>query len=219
LVGEQHFKTRGHFFAVAAEAMRRILIDRARQKRCVKRGGRRARVDLDPEHVVAPERSDDLLSLDDALNRLAVHDQRKARLVVAAIKLFSDALEADPKLADNRTFQHRYNAACYAALAGFGKGNDESSPNEAARATLRKQALGWLKAELAVWVKLVKSGDASEKPMAVHALLHWKQDADLVGVRDTRELARLPEAERKEWRSLWADVEDALLNHYAGPRP
>ncbi len=81
LVGDLHFENRRHFFAAASEAMRRILIDRARQKRSKKRGRGRARVNLDPERMVAPERSDDLLSLDDALNRLAAHDPRKAKLV------------------------------------------------------------------------------------------------------------------------------------------
>ena len=139
------------------------------------------------------------------------------RRYAAATKLLSDALEADPKLADNRGLQHRYNAACYATLAGSGTGIDDPSPDEAARARLREQALGWLKAELTVWSKLAKSGNAREKPFVELTLTHWKQDPDLVGVRDTAQLARLPEAERKEWRLLWADVEDALLMLYAGP--
>jgi RNA polymerase sigma factor (TIGR02999 family) len=81
LVGDQHFENRCHFFAAAAEAMRRILIDRARQKKSEKRGGGRARIQVDPEHMVAPARSEDLLALDDALNRLAARDPRKAKLV------------------------------------------------------------------------------------------------------------------------------------------
>ena len=81
LVGEQHFENRRHFFATAAEAMRRILIDRARQKKSKKRGGGRRRVDIEPDHILANERSQDLLALDDALNLLAAHDPRKAKLV------------------------------------------------------------------------------------------------------------------------------------------
>jgi RNA polymerase sigma factor (TIGR02999 family) len=61
--------------------MRRILIDRARERRAAKRGGGRARADLDPDRLPAPERSDDLLALDEALTRLAAKDQRKAKLV------------------------------------------------------------------------------------------------------------------------------------------
>ncbi len=73
--------SRGHFFAAAAEAMRRILIDQARRKRADKHGGGRLRVDL-PEDVAALDaRSDDLLALDEALTRLERHDPDAARLV------------------------------------------------------------------------------------------------------------------------------------------
>ena len=72
---------RGHFFAAAAEAMRRILIERARRTQSLRRGGDRDRLDLDPAELAAPERSDDLLALDEALDRLAIKDARKAELV------------------------------------------------------------------------------------------------------------------------------------------
>src|SRR5437667_1915297 len=66
----QHFNSRGHFFAAAAEAMRRILVDQARRKQADKHGGGRSRVDL-PEDLAAPEaRSDDLVALDEALSQL-----------------------------------------------------------------------------------------------------------------------------------------------------
>jgi RNA polymerase sigma factor (TIGR02999 family) len=61
--------------------MRRILIDRARARRAEKRGGRRERADFDPDQLPAPERSADLLALDEALTRLAAKDPRKAKLV------------------------------------------------------------------------------------------------------------------------------------------
>jgi RNA polymerase sigma factor (TIGR02999 family) len=77
----QHWNSRGHFFAAAAEAMRRILVDNARRKRTNKHGGDRQRCDLDAEALVAPEPNVDLLALDAALNRLAEHDPLKARLV------------------------------------------------------------------------------------------------------------------------------------------
>ena len=76
-----HWKNRGHFFAAAAEAMRRILIDRARERQAHKRGGGRDRAPLDLDHLPASERSDELIALDDALTRLAAKDARKAKLV------------------------------------------------------------------------------------------------------------------------------------------
>jgi RNA polymerase sigma factor (TIGR02999 family) len=71
----------GHFFAAAAEAMRRILVENARRKRCRKRGGDRTRQTLDSDQVAAPEVSEDLLALDEALTKLAASDPRVAQLV------------------------------------------------------------------------------------------------------------------------------------------
>jgi RNA polymerase sigma factor (TIGR02999 family) len=72
---------RGHFFAAAAEAMRRILIDQARTKQSQRRGGGRKRRDLDPLEIATPEPSLDLLALDEALERFEQLDAPKARLV------------------------------------------------------------------------------------------------------------------------------------------
>jgi RNA polymerase sigma factor (TIGR02999 family) len=77
----QHWNTRGHFFAAAAEAMRRILVENARRKSSRKRGGDRRRIDLDSLEVAAPQGRDDLLALDEALSRLADADPQAAELV------------------------------------------------------------------------------------------------------------------------------------------
>jgi RNA polymerase sigma factor (TIGR02999 family) len=77
----QHWNSRGHFFAAAAEAMRRILVDQARHKRSRKRGGDRARQDLDRLEVALPEVPEDLLALDEALTKLAATDKTAADLV------------------------------------------------------------------------------------------------------------------------------------------
>ena len=77
----QDWGGRGHFFAAAAEAMRRILVDQARRKQTRKHGGGRQRQEVDAEVVVAPEPDVDLLALDAALCRLAEHDPLKAKLV------------------------------------------------------------------------------------------------------------------------------------------
>jgi RNA polymerase sigma factor (TIGR02999 family) len=77
----QHWNTRGHFFAAAAEAMRRILVDQARRKQAVKHGVDRLRIDL-PEDLAIPDaRSWDLVALDEALSLLERHDEGAARLV------------------------------------------------------------------------------------------------------------------------------------------
>ena len=81
LVGDQHFENRGHFFAAAAEAMRRILIDQARTKTSQKRGGGQQRHDIDGLDIAAPEPAIDLLTLDETLSRFEKVDQLKAQLV------------------------------------------------------------------------------------------------------------------------------------------
>jgi RNA polymerase sigma factor (TIGR02999 family) len=80
----QQFDGQRHFFAAAAEAMRRILVDRARRRNSLKRGGKRERQPLDSELIACPPDArpiDDLLALDDALNKLAAEDASKADLV------------------------------------------------------------------------------------------------------------------------------------------
>jgi RNA polymerase sigma factor (TIGR02999 family) len=78
---QQHWNSRGHFFSAAAEAMRRILVDRARRKNSAKAGGLLGRVQLNDGELAAPARTIDLVALDDALDALAKRDARKAQLV------------------------------------------------------------------------------------------------------------------------------------------
>jgi RNA polymerase sigma factor (TIGR02999 family) len=75
------WQNRAHFFAVSAQLMRRILVDIARSRGQVKRGSGMAEMALDEAFVVAPERSTDLVLLDEALTRLAEMDSRKAQVV------------------------------------------------------------------------------------------------------------------------------------------
>jgi len=79
--GPQDWNGRGHFFSAAAEAMRRILVERARQKASQKRGGGLKRVDLDCVDLAIDSNSDVLLALDDALQRYAVKDPQGAELI------------------------------------------------------------------------------------------------------------------------------------------
>jgi RNA polymerase sigma factor (TIGR02999 family) len=78
---EAHCDSRAHFFAAAAEAMRRILVEKARRKNRLKHGGGRLRVDLEAADFLAMEPSEDLDALDQALNKLAAEDPAKAELV------------------------------------------------------------------------------------------------------------------------------------------
>jgi RNA polymerase sigma factor (TIGR02999 family) len=78
---EPHWNGRGHFFAAAAEAMRRLLVERARRKRRVRHGGGRARIDLENLDVEAERGADDLLALDEALQRLSADEPAAAEVV------------------------------------------------------------------------------------------------------------------------------------------
>src|SRR5215471_12650651 len=77
----QEWNGRGHFFGAAAEAMRRILVDRAREKKALKRGGNLERLDVDALELPSPMPDDELLALDEALDRLATVDTRAAEMV------------------------------------------------------------------------------------------------------------------------------------------
>jgi RNA polymerase sigma factor (TIGR02999 family) len=78
---EQKWKHRGHFFAAAAESMRRILVEKARRKQRVKHGGEHPRVEMDDERLVCSVPSDQLIALDEALERFGQEEPEKAQLV------------------------------------------------------------------------------------------------------------------------------------------
>jgi RNA polymerase sigma factor (TIGR02999 family) len=78
---QTHWEGRGHFFAAAAEAMRRILIENARREQRLKHGGGRARVNLEAAASLADESGEDLLALDEALTKLAAEEPARAELV------------------------------------------------------------------------------------------------------------------------------------------
>ncbi len=75
------WQSKPHFFAVAAQLMRRIMVDHARERRALKRGGDALRVTLDEAAIVAKERAAELLALDEAMEKLAAFDLRKSRIV------------------------------------------------------------------------------------------------------------------------------------------
>jgi RNA polymerase sigma factor (TIGR02999 family) len=102
----QRWNSRGHFFAAAAEAMRRILVENARRRGSRKRGGGRAREALDEENLAAPQAPDELLALDEALGQLAERDAQAAELVKLryfaglTVKQAAQALGISPRSAD-----------------------------------------------------------------------------------------------------------------------
>ena len=103
---EQHWDSRGHFFAAAAEAMRRILVESARRKRAQKHGGGLVRRDLDDLALAAPELGEDLLALNEALEKFAKEEPVKSELVKLrhfaglSVDQAAEALNISPATAD-----------------------------------------------------------------------------------------------------------------------
>jgi RNA polymerase sigma factor (TIGR02999 family) len=106
--GDQHWENRRHFFLAAAEAMRRILIERARHKQAERHGGHWQRISLDDVEPVADGRSADLLALDEALTKFASEDSVKAQLVTLRFFAGLSVQEAADALGISRATADRY---------------------------------------------------------------------------------------------------------------
>jgi tetratricopeptide (TPR) repeat protein len=141
---------------------------------------------------------------------------RLKRLTAAAARFWTDALATEPRLAANLNAGHRYNAACSAALAAAGKGEDAARLSDSQRLALRRRALTWLQADSSAWTRLFAAGKVDRSDLA-RALTHWQKDADLAGIRDREALAKLPAQEQKAFAQLWSDVA-ALLAKTGAPR-
>jgi RNA polymerase sigma factor (TIGR02999 family) len=127
----QHWNSRGHFFAAAAEAMRRILVERARQKRGPRRGGDHVRISLDAACHVSDERLDEMLAVSDALDALAGESPTKADLVKLRYFAGMTQQEAAEALGISRATADRYwayaKAFLYSALED--ENGAENSPS------------------------------------------------------------------------------------------
>jgi serine/threonine-protein kinase len=124
----------------------------------------------------------------------------------AAVRFYQEAFAAEPKLANDLSTPHRYNAACAAALAAAGQGKDADKLESKERSRWRRQALDWLRADLTQWSKQMEKGSSHVQT----TLKHWQQNPDLASVRDEANLAKLPTEEQPGWRQLWAGVKNTL---------
>jgi tetratricopeptide (TPR) repeat protein len=129
------------------------------------------------------------------------------KLNVTAVRFYEQAFSLKPELAGDFKAAHRYNAACAAARASDGKGEDVDKLDDKERSRWRQQALRWLGADLVLRGKQIDGKDPKTQAAAQSALKYWQHDADLAGVRDEKALAQLPEAERAAWQQFWTEVE------------
>ncbi len=104
--------------------------------------------------------------------------------------------------------QHRYNAACSAALAAAGQGEDARLLPDKVVVMFRRWALGWLRDDLRALAQLAEQNNPAVKQAIQQRMAHWWNDPDLACVRDRSALDRLSDQERAAWRSLWRDVDE-----------
>jgi tetratricopeptide (TPR) repeat protein len=128
----------------------------------------------------------------------------------AAAGLYADVFAADSKLEGDLKASHRYNAACFAALAAAGQGEDATGLDDNERARLRQQSLGWLRADLTSRTAQLMTGKPIDRTDVLATMKHWQKDSDLAGIRDEVALAKLPPAEREAFTRLWSDVAKLL---------
>jgi serine/threonine protein kinase/Tfp pilus assembly protein PilF len=127
-------------------------------------------------------------------------------LPATGVRLYARAFALQPHVIDDPNSGHRYNAARAAALAGCGQGRDSPPPSESQRARLRRQAIEWLRTDLAAWRVWQAQEPDKARPVVVQQMDHWQREPDLTGVRDEAGLARLPAGERSRWQRLWQEV-------------
>jgi tetratricopeptide (TPR) repeat protein len=184
----------------------------------------RKAIELDPRNArarTALARAQRLAAVQDKLPALlkadfkpTTNEERLALSELCKIKklyrtsagLCAGAFAADPKLADDLKAGHRYNAACFAALAAAGLGEDTGKLDDTEKARLRKQARDWLRADLALRTKQLESGEPADRIAVGQTMKHWQQDSDLAGIRDEGALLSLPAEECARWEKLWTDV-------------
>jgi serine/threonine-protein kinase len=130
----------------------------------------------------------------------------------AAAQCFEKAFTDQPRLAEDLTRQWRFSAARVAALAGCSQeGKDDPPLDDSARAQWRRQAVGWLRADLAARARQADDDKAEVRAELAKTLELWKDVHEFAGLRDAPELAKRSEEERRACRELWAEV-DALLS-------
>jgi len=167
-------------------------------KRCQQLLKLERRADLVAEGRARPSAATELLELARFCRKYHKHH--------AAAQLYALAFAAAAASAENQAPPDRYHAACSAALAAAGQGRDAGRHDDKEKARLRKQALDWLRADLALGTKQLENGKPADRAAVQQALRHWQKDTDLAGLRDKAALAKLPADEQKAFTELWADL-------------
>lgn len=146
----------------------------------------------------------------------------RTRHFAAAADLWARAFASNPNLGREGGREARVQAAQAAARAATGAGREESRPDETTRERLRHQALLWLHAELADCNGLLSGTSSWERSRVASRLGRWQVDESLASVREAKSLTALPDAEAREWRAFWSEVEttkNRATTYVPLPRP
>ena len=130
-------------------------------------------------------------------------------LYATAARLQKEAFAEEPELGADPTTFRRYNAACAAARAAAGEGEEGKLLDGPARALWRVQALHWLEADLAALRRLLEEGSLGKEAL-IGRLGEWKTDGDMAGLREEDRLSALEEEERTRCRALWKALDDLM---------
>jgi hypothetical protein len=132
------------------------------------------------------------------------------------VRLYTSAFAADPQLAEDVKAGHCYHAACAAALAGSGHGENGGDLSQEERARWRMMACSSLAEDLAAWARNWESGIVADRDLVRRTLTGWLIDPDFAGLREPGVLNRLSIEERDEWLALWKQSH-ALIQRVATP--
>jgi hypothetical protein len=136
---------------------------------------------------------------------------------LAAARFWAEAFTADPKLAADLAAGRRGQAACAAALTAAARGPDARLLDRKERSRWRRQALHWLRDDLADLTQLLDNGGPKDRRLIRQRLRSWQCEQELAGLRDPTEVAQLPEDEQRACRQLWEEVES--LRERMNPAP
>jgi len=128
------------------------------------------------------------------------------RLTATAADYYTSALATQPSLADDLEAGNRYHAACAAALAGCGIGEDVGKLDGDRRAALRRSARDWLTAEYDACAARHRVGKPGDRTIVATALRSWLKSDNLACIRDEQALAKLPTEDQRAWQALWENV-------------
>jgi serine/threonine protein kinase/Flp pilus assembly protein TadD len=159
--------------------------------------GQRKLLEAEAAYRKATEVNPNLAAPLDNLGHVLIYQQKYPEAVAAARK----AVDLNPL-----DINIQYTAACIAALAGSALGKDTATVDTAELARYRGQALAWLRAALTATRKELENEPGKDRPALGQRMQDWQRDSGFNGVRGDDALAKLPEAERQEWRKLWEEV-------------